>query len=121
MDMLDEGLIDEKTAVMRVAPKQLDELLHPVLDSADEKREKPIAQGLPAGPGGSVGTIVFTPEAAVEAVEQRLVGGLPQRPAGRSQPAGHEQQGEQVQYEKCRPSPAGLDARGIVHRIAHFP
>lgn len=69
MDMLDEGLIDEKTAVMRVAPKQLDELLHPVLDPADEKREKPIAQGLPAGPGGSVGAIVFTPEAAVEAAK----------------------------------------------------
>src|SRR5574344_539446 len=70
MDMLDEGLIDEKTAVMRVAPKQLDELLHHVLDSADEKREKPIAQGLPAGPGGSVGAIVFTPEAAVEAAKR---------------------------------------------------
>src|SRR5574344_373901 len=70
MDMLNEGLIDEKTAVMRVAPKQLDELLHPVLDSADEKREKAIAQGLPAGPGGSVGSIVFTPEAAVEAAKR---------------------------------------------------
>ncbi len=67
MDMLAEGLIDEKTAVMRVAPKQLDEILHPVLDSSAEKKVKPIAQGLPAGPGGSVGKIVFTPEAAVQA------------------------------------------------------
>ncbi len=67
MDMLAEGLIDEKTAVMRVAPKQLDEILHPVLDAAAEKKANPIAQGLPAGPGGSVGKIVFTPEAAVQA------------------------------------------------------
>ena len=67
MDMLSEGLIDEKTAVMRVAPKQLDEILHPVLDSKSEAKATPVAQGLPAGPGGSVGKIVFTPEAAVEA------------------------------------------------------
>ena len=71
MDMLQEGLIDEKTAVMRVAPKQLDEILHPVLDSAAEKKVKAIAQGLPAGPGGSVGRIVFTPEAAVEAAKSK--------------------------------------------------
>ena len=71
MDMLAEGLIDEKTAVMRVAPKQLDEILHPILDSSAEKKFKPIAQGLPAGPGGSVGKIVFTPEAAVEAAKRK--------------------------------------------------
>lgn len=67
MDMLGEGLIDEKTAILRVAPKQLDEILHPILDASDEKKHTPVAQGLPAGPGGSVGKIVFTPEAAVEA------------------------------------------------------
>ena len=66
MDMLHEGLIDEKTAVMRVAPAQLDELLHPILDPASEKRATVIARGLPAGPGGSVGQIVFTAEDAVE-------------------------------------------------------
>lgn len=66
MDMLHEGLIDEKTAVMRVAPVQLDELLHPILDPASEKRATVIARGLPAGPGGSVGQIVFTAEDAVE-------------------------------------------------------
>ncbi len=70
MDMLHEGLIDEKTAVMRVAPVQLDELLHPILDPASEKAAKVIAKGLPAGPGGSVGTIVFTAEAAVEAAKE---------------------------------------------------
>jgi len=66
MDMLHEGLIDEKTAVMRVAPAQLDELLHPILDPSSEKKATVIARGLPAGPGGSVGQIVFTAEEAVE-------------------------------------------------------
>lgn len=67
MDMLHEGLIDEKTAVMRVAPSQLDELLHPILDPKSEKKAKVVARGLPAGPGGSVGKIVFTAEEAVAA------------------------------------------------------
>jgi len=67
MDMLDEGMIDEKTAVMRVSPSQLDEILHPILDPASEKKAKVIATGLPASPGGAVGTIVFTSEAAMEA------------------------------------------------------
>ncbi len=67
MDMLHEGLIDEKTAVLRLAPAQLDELLHPILDPKSEKAATVIAKGLPAGPGGSVGKIVFTAEAAVEA------------------------------------------------------
>lgn len=66
MDMLHEGLIDEKTAVMRVNPIQLDELLHPILDPKSEKAATVIAKGLPAGPGGSVGQIVFTAEDAVE-------------------------------------------------------
>ena len=65
MDMLQEGLINEKTAVMRVAPAQLDELLHPILSSAAEKSATVVAKGLPAGPGGSVGAIVFTAEDAV--------------------------------------------------------
>jgi len=67
MDMLDEGMIDEKTAVMRVSPAQLDEILHPVLNPASEKKSDVIAKGLPASPGGAVGTIVFTSEAAMEA------------------------------------------------------
>ncbi|HON55078.1 MAG TPA: pyruvate, phosphate dikinase, partial [Bacteroidales bacterium] len=70
MDMLQEGLIDEKTAVMRVAPVQLDELLHPILDPAAEKVANVVAKGLPAGPGGSVGEIVFTAETAVEAAKK---------------------------------------------------
>ncbi len=67
LDMVDEGMIDEKTAVMRVSPSQLDEVLHPILDPAEEKKAKIIAHGLPASPGGAVGTIVFTPEDAEKA------------------------------------------------------
>ena len=67
MDMLDEGMIDEKTAVMRVSPSQLDEILHPILDAASEKKATVLAKGLPASPGGAVGTIVFTSEAAMAA------------------------------------------------------
>ncbi len=53
MDMLAEQLIDEKEAVLRVSPAQLDELLHPIVDPAAEKSAKPLATGLPAGPGGA--------------------------------------------------------------------
>jgi len=72
MDMLDEGMIDEKTAVMRVSPTQLDEILHPILDPASEKKAEVIAKGLPASPGGSVGTIVFTSEDAMAAAAKGL-------------------------------------------------
>ena len=69
MDMLSEGMIDEKTAVMRVSPAQLDEILHPVLNAASEKAAKMVARGLPASPGGAVGTLVFSSEAAMKAAE----------------------------------------------------
>ena len=65
MDMLDEKLIDEKTAVLRVDPAQLDELLHPICNPDAEKKVKPIVKGLPAGPGAAVGKVVFTAEDAV--------------------------------------------------------
>lgn len=65
MDMLSEGLIDEKKAVMRVDPAQLDELLHPICDPEAEKKVSPIVKGLPAGPGAACGKIVFTAEDAV--------------------------------------------------------
>ncbi|OGV66625.1 MAG: pyruvate, phosphate dikinase [Lentisphaerae bacterium RIFOXYB12_FULL_65_16] len=67
MDMLAEGLIDEKTAVMRVEPKQLDELLHPIINPDAEKKVTPVVKGLPAGPGAACGEIVFSAEAAVAA------------------------------------------------------
>jgi len=69
-DMVHEGMIDEKTAVMRVSPSQLDEVLHPILDPNSEKKSKVLATGLPASPGGAVGTIVFTPEDAKEALAE---------------------------------------------------
>ncbi len=65
MDMLKEKLIDDKTAIMRVDPAQLDELLHPICDPNAEKKVKPAVKGLPAGPGAAVGKIVFTAEDAV--------------------------------------------------------
>jgi pyruvate, orthophosphate dikinase len=65
MDMLKEKLIDEKTAVMRVDPVQLDELLHPICDPAAEAKVKAIVKGLPAGPGAAVGKVVFNAEDAV--------------------------------------------------------
>ena len=66
MDMLEEGLIDDGTAVMRVEPGHLDELLHPVVNPDVEKRAKPFLTGLPAGPGGASGKIVFTSSDAVD-------------------------------------------------------
>ena len=70
MDMVKEGMIDEKTAVMRLSPSQLDEVLHPILDPASEKKAKVLAQGLPASPGGAVGTIVFSDEGAMQAQKE---------------------------------------------------
>lgn len=64
-EMYKEKLIDAETAVMRVAPTQLVELLLPMLDPNAEKGAKPIAKGLPAGPGGAKGRVVFTSEDAV--------------------------------------------------------
>ena len=66
IDMLKERLITEEMAVMRVKPEQLDELLHPIVDPVAEKKSSSIARGLPAGPGGASGQIVFTAEDAVE-------------------------------------------------------
>ena len=66
MDMIEEGLIDKKTAVLRVSPAQLDEMLHPLVDPKAEKEIEPVAVGLPAGPGGASGQIVFTSPDAVE-------------------------------------------------------
>ncbi|MFC2101643.1 pyruvate, phosphate dikinase, partial [Bacteroidota bacterium] len=66
VDMCKEKLISKEEAVIRVEPSQLDELLHPILDPAVEIVTKPVAKGLPAGPGGATGQIVFTSEAAVE-------------------------------------------------------
>jgi pyruvate,orthophosphate dikinase len=65
MDMLYEKLIDEKTAVLRVDPAQLDELLHPICDPEAESKVAIVVKGLPAGPGAAVGKVVFNAEDAV--------------------------------------------------------
>ncbi|MGV9103841.1 MAG: pyruvate, phosphate dikinase, partial [Candidatus Thorarchaeota archaeon] len=66
MDMVKENLIDEETMVLRLKPEQLGQLLYPVIDPDAEEQVEPIAKGLPAGPGGASGHIVFTSDDAVE-------------------------------------------------------
>jgi pyruvate,orthophosphate dikinase len=70
MDMLKEKLIKKEDVVMRVTPSQLDELLHPIIDPKVEKEHKSLAKGLPAGPGGATGQIVFSAADAVDWVKQ---------------------------------------------------
>ena len=59
MDLLHEGIIDEKTAIQRCEPNKLDELLHPVFDKDALKAAKVLTRGLPASPGAACGQIVF--------------------------------------------------------------
>jgi pyruvate,orthophosphate dikinase len=69
VDMVNEGLINKKEAVLRVDPMQLDQLLHPVIVPASRKSLQKITTGLPASPGAAVGRIVFTADGAVEAAK----------------------------------------------------
>ncbi len=66
VDLVNEGKIDKKEAVLRVDPKQLDSLLHPTFDPEALKKAKPVASALPASPGAAYGRVVFTVEDAVE-------------------------------------------------------
>ena len=66
VDLVAEGMIDEKEAVLRVEPNQLDQLLHPNFDTEKLNSTKPIAKGLAASPGAATGKVVFTAERAVE-------------------------------------------------------
>ena len=66
MDLLAEGEIDEKTALMRCEPNKLDELLHPVFDKEAKKAAKVLTRGLPASPGAACGQIVFFADDAEE-------------------------------------------------------
>ena len=66
IDMLHQGMIDEKKALLRIDPIKLDELLHPVFDKAALKSAKVIAKGLAASPGASTGRIVFNADDAAE-------------------------------------------------------
>ncbi|NLU39304.1 MAG: pyruvate, phosphate dikinase [Bacteroidales bacterium] len=73
VDMLEEGMIDEKTALNRVDPNKLDELLHPVFDKAAIKSAKVMAKGLPASPGAATGCIVFFADEASKYEDSILV------------------------------------------------
>jgi pyruvate, orthophosphate dikinase len=66
MDMLREGKIDEKTALLRIEANKLDELLHPVFDTEELKKTKVLAKGLPASPGAATGQIVFFADEAAK-------------------------------------------------------
>lgn len=66
IDLLHQGMIDEKTCLNRIEPNKLDELLHPVFDKAAEKQAKVFVKGLPASPGAATGQIVFFAEDAAK-------------------------------------------------------
>ncbi len=70
VDMVSEGLIDDRVAVTRVEPQHLDQLLHPVIDSASKSDLTTLTVGLPASPGAAVGRIVFSADAAVEEADK---------------------------------------------------
>jgi len=69
VDLVAEGMIDEKTAICRVEADKLDQLLHPTLDPKEKAKFKVIAKGLPASPGAASGQVVFNAETAVQWVE----------------------------------------------------
>ena len=69
VEMVDEGLITTDEALLRVEPKQLDQLLHPAFDQAALKAAKALGKGLPASPGAAAGKIYFTAEEAKAAAE----------------------------------------------------
>ncbi|MGV8150358.1 MAG: pyruvate, phosphate dikinase [Candidatus Woesearchaeota archaeon] len=73
VDMVNEKLIDKKTAILRVAPESLDQLLHKQIDPKAKKTGELIANGLPASPGAAVGRIVFTAERAEEVAKKEKV------------------------------------------------
>ena len=70
-DLVDEGMISEKEALMQIDPKSLDSLLHPQFDAKALKEAEPIAQALAASPGAACGKIVFTAEDAIEAGKRK--------------------------------------------------
>lgn len=71
VDMVEEGLNTKEEALLKVDPKQLDQLLHPAFDASELKKAKEIAKGLPASPGAGCGRVYFTAE---EAKEHKAVG-----------------------------------------------
>ena len=70
VDMVEEGLIDKKTAITRLSPEQIDQLLHPAFDAAELAASAPVATGLAASPGAACGQVCFTAQTAAEAAAQ---------------------------------------------------
>ena len=70
VEMAEEGMIDRKEALLRVAPEQVDQLLHPMFDPASEATALVLSKGLPASPGAATGTVVFSAEAAESAAAE---------------------------------------------------
>ncbi len=70
VDLVNENIIDEKEAIMRIDPKQLDQLLHPSFEGESLKKAKVIAKGLPASPGASSGKVYFNAQDVVEAANK---------------------------------------------------
>jgi pyruvate,orthophosphate dikinase len=70
MEMLQQGIIDEKTALLRVNPDRLNDLLHPIFDKTALEKARPIAHGLPASPGAATGQVVFFADEAEEWVKK---------------------------------------------------
>ena len=66
MEMLQQGLIDEKTAILRCEPNKLDELLHPIFDKETLRKARVLTRGLPASPGAACGQIVFFADDAAQ-------------------------------------------------------
>ena len=71
VDLVAEGMVTEEEAIMKVDPKQLDQLLHPMFDVQTLDNATPVAKGLPASPGAAAGQVYFTAEAAKEAKDKR--------------------------------------------------
>ncbi len=69
VEMVEEGMIDKKEAVLRVAPEQIDQLLHPMFDPKAEAQAPVLTKGLPASPGAATGIVVFSAEAAEKEAE----------------------------------------------------
>src|SRR5438132_5082571 len=79
VDLVNEGVITKREAVMRVGPEQLAQYLYPIFDPKQEGRHQPVGKGLPAGPGAAAGKIALTPERAVEMKERGERGVLVRR------------------------------------------
>src|SRR2546426_2486575 len=70
VDLVNEGVISKREAVMRVGPEQLAQYLYPIFDPKQESTHQPVGKGLPAGPGAAAGKVALTPDKAVEMKER---------------------------------------------------